>query len=262
VRPIAEFPSAAARGLRGVFTDIDDTLTTSGKLSAQAYEAMWRLQAAGLMVIPITGRPAGWCDLIARQWPVDGVVGENGALALYEKDGLLRELLHPDVRGPEARVRLDRLRDEVLAEVVGARVAKDQPYRRFDLAIDFREEPPDLGLSAARNIKTIFERSGAHAKISSIHVNGWFGEYDKLRMTELFMREVYNVDLATDRERYVFVGDSPNDEPMFAYFPHAIAVANIRDFLSELRHHPRWLSQGRGGQGFAEIAAVLLTARR
>jgi len=246
-------------GLVGVLTDIDDTLTTDGKLTAEAYLALWRLKAAGLKVVPVTGRPAGWCDLIAREWPVDAVIGENGALCFYEADGVLRELLHPDVAAPSLRRKLDAVRDAVLAEVPGSRLAKDQPYRRFDLAIDFREEPPDLGFEAAERIRSIFEAHGAHAKVSSIHVNGWFGSYDKLAMAKLAAAQLWDIDLDAERERFVFCGDSPNDAPMFAYFPLSCGVANVQAMRAHMTHLPRYVATAPGGAGFAEISERLLT---
>ena len=184
VRPISEMTSEIAQNIRVVFSDIDDTMTTEGKVTERAYASMWRLREAGVPFIPVTGRPAGWCDCIARQWPVDGVIGENGALSL-RGEWHTKRLLSPERR---------RMRKSASSRFVmpyppggaGSRVSKDQFGRLFDLAIDFCEELPDLGLEAAQEIKAIFERFGAIAKISSIHVNGWFGSYDKLQMVRQF----------------------------------------------------------------------------
>jgi len=261
MHPLETLPATVAAGITTLFCDIDDTLTHAGKLPARAYAALWRLGEQGIAVVPVTGRPAGWCDLIARQWPVAGVVGENGALAFWERAGKLERLLHPAVCGAEPHARLLALRDVILAAVPGSRVASDQPYRLFDLAIDFREEPPDLGLAAAERIRDVFVRHGAHAKVSSIHVNGWFGDYDKLAMCKLFARARFGVELDELRERAVFCGDSPNDEPMFAYFPHSFAVANIAEFAPSLAHLPRYVSASVGGEGFAEIVDALLARR-
>ncbi|MEM6730347.1 MAG: HAD-IIB family hydrolase, partial [Myxococcota bacterium] len=251
--------------VRGVFMDIDDTLTLGGKLDPEAFRALAELQRAGFLVVPVTGRPAGWCDLIARQWPVSGVIGENGAFAFYEHGGTLKQLFHPLVLGStgadtlaDVRARLDQVRDTILERVPGSRVAKDQPYRLFDLAIDFREEAPDLGLEAAERIRAVFEEFGAHAKVSSIHVNGWFGDYDKLSMSALYGTEVLGVDLAPERERFVFVGDSPNDAPMFEFFPHSVGVANVRRFEGRLAAEPTYVTRAEGGAGFAEVAHALL----
>jgi HAD superfamily hydrolase (TIGR01484 family) len=256
--PINNFPSAVAKRLRGVLCDIDDTLTSAGKLPAVAYNALWDLARAGLTVVPVTGRPAGWCDLIAREWPVAGVVGENGALAFYEHEGRLHRVFHPEAKR-DARARLNAIEREVLAQVPGSRVAQDQAYRLFDLAIDYCEEPPNLGPEAAERIREIFARRGAHAKVSSIHVNGWFGDYDKLSMTRMFVGEILGLGLHPDE--WVFCGDSPNDEPMFAYFPHACGVANVAAFAARMQHKPGYVASLAGGDGFAEIAATLLAAR-
>ena len=261
MQPLKELPPEVARQTLGVFTDIDGTITTDGKLPRAAYDALWRLHDAGLRVVPVTGRPAGWCDLIAREWPVDGVIGENGALAFAEVAGTLRRSFHPAVAADTVKARLDEIRRAVLAEVPGTRVAKDQPYRQFDLAIDFCEAPPALGLAAAQRIKAIFERFGAHAKVSSIHVNGWFGAYDKLSMVKLFCRELWHEELDQTRERYLFCGDSPNDEPMFAYFPNSCGVANIRAFEGQLTALPHFVADESAAAGFVAIVDALLARR-
>jgi HAD superfamily hydrolase (TIGR01484 family) len=264
VTPLAEFPVADRRRIRGIFTDIDETLTTDGSLTAAAYAALESLKRAGLLVVPVTGRPAGWCDHIARMWPVDAVVGENGAFWMWrDRDaGRLRSrFVLPDEARAEGRRRLEAVRAQVLREVPGAGIASDQPYRLADLAIDFCEDVPALPRASVERIVAIFEAHGAHAKISSIHVNGWFGDYDKLTTTKLMMRELFGVDLDAGRERYVFAGDSPNDAPMFAYFPDAVGVANVRDFADRMAHLPRWVTARRSGAGFAELAAALLAAR-
>jgi len=261
MNPIEHMQADVRRGVRYLLTDIDDTLTSEGRLPASAYKALEDLRAAGLMVVPITGRPAGWCDHIARMWPVDGVVGENGAFYFRYDEGARRmhRRYFKDAPQREAdAARLKVLERRILAEVPGVAVSADQSYREADLAIDFCEDVPALPMDAARRVKELFEQAGAQAKISSIHVNGWFGEYDKLSMTRLFFREVFGQELDEIREGVVFAGDSPNDAPMFAYFPNSVGVANVMDFGAELEAAPAWVTRARGGEGFAELAAVLL----
>jgi hypothetical protein len=216
------------------------------------------------VVIPVTGRPAGWCDLIARQWPVDGVVGENGAFWFRYDDGARRMIRHyartAEQREADRR-RLERIAAEVLAEVPGAAVAADQGYRTADLAIDFCEDVPPLPRDVVDRIVAIFHRHGATAKVSSIHVNGWFGDYDKLGASAGLLREMFGIDAMGEPERVVFVGDSPNDEPMFRHFPNAIGVANVIQFGDRMATLPAFVSAAPGGAGFAEIAGALLAAR-
>ncbi len=261
MQPIASFPSESRRTLKGVFSDIDDTLTSDGSLTAAAYTAMERLQQAGLLMIPITGRPAGWCDHIARMWPVDGVVGENGAFYFrYDRAAkkMIRRFLQSDEERRMGREKLDTVRHEILAAVPGAGVASDQYYREADLAIDFCEDVPALPQSDIDRIVDIFEAAGATAKVSSIHVNGWFGTYDKLTMTRILMAECFDVDLDAEKGHFTFVGDSPNDAPMFAHFPLAVGVANVADFKGRMEADPAYITKGRGGAGFAELADLLL----
>jgi HAD superfamily hydrolase (TIGR01484 family) len=261
--PIENLTSRDAAGIRYVLMDIDDTLTREGKLGAASYSALWELHHAGLKVIPVTGRPAGWCDLIAREWPVDGVIGENGALVFWEERNgrpVLRQSFHPNAVRNTHPI-LERVRSRVLEEIPGARIAKDQFARIFDLAIDFAEEDPVLSLDAAGKIRLIAEAEGAMAKVSSIHVNIWMGAYDKLSMTERFLAERFGWRNGAGDREVVFVGDSPNDEPMFARFPFACAVANIRRYTGLIKHEPAFVASRECGEGFAEIAETLLRKR-
>lgn len=264
LRPLEDMPIEARRDIAVVLTDIDDTLTDHGRLPAAAYSALERLKLAGFIVAPITGRPASWCDLIARQWPVDGVVGENGAF-YFRHDDDERKLVRYFAKTVRERThdaaRLDEIRRAVLAEVPGTAVAADQPFRMADLAIDFREDVPALPRSEVLKIVSIFERFGATAKISSIHVNGWFGGYDKLSTTRRFLSDCFSLDIDRERPRVVFAGDSPNDSPMFGFFPNSVGVANVLDFRNDLPAAPAYVAKGRGAEGFAELADLLIAAR-
>ena len=262
MRPLADFPRAARRSIRGVLCDIDDTLTTDGRLTAAAYTAMEDLQRAGLTVIPITGRPAGWCDQIARMWPVDGVVGENGAFYFrHVERRMVRRYAADDAQRTANREKLAAVRTKILLEVPGCAVAADQRYREADLAIDYCEDVSRLAPAAVDRIVTLMQAQGMTAKVSSIHVNGWFGDYDKLSMTKLLMSECFGIDLAASREDFVFIGDSPNDAPMFGYFPHSVGVANVREFNGQLTTSPAYVTAARSGAGFRELADLLLTGR-
>ena len=264
MRPLSEFPLEARRKIRGVLTDIDDTLTWKGQLPAIAYTALERLRNAGLLVIPVTGRPAGWCDHIARMWPVDGVVGENGAF-WFRHDAksnrlVKRYVIDADQRALRAQ-RLEGIAGRILGEVKGCAIASDQPYREADLAIDFREDVKALPMESVQRIVEIMEEEGLTAKASSIHVNGWFGGYDKLSTARQMLREDFAIDVDAERERFVFAGDSPNDQPMFAFFPNAVGVANVREMESLMTKFPAWITPSPGAAGFAELAAALLEAR-
>ncbi len=264
MQPLDAFPIDKRRRVTRVLFDIDDTVTDDGRLSAEAFAAMERLQAAGLTVVPITGRPAGWCDHIARMWPVDAVVGENGAFYfLYDRGRrtLARRFFLSVAERTENRRRLDALGQTVLAAVPGSALSADQPYREADIAIDYCEDVAPLSRAAVDRIVALMTEAGATAKVSSIHVNGWFGAYDKLIMTRLLFRERFAAELDAEKELFVFVGDSPNDAPMFAFFPFAVGVANIARFVDRLAATPAFVTRHVGGAGFAEVANALLEAR-
>jgi HAD superfamily hydrolase (TIGR01484 family) len=265
MKPLSELPQASLLAVRGVLADIDDTLSTDGRVTAAAYSAMERLRAAGLLVIPVTGRPAGWCDHIARMWPVDAVVGENGAFYMrYDHDR--RKLVTRNVAGAaELAARRDRLRqigERILREVPGAAWASDQAYRVADMAIDFCEDVPRLPRADVERIVALMREAGLSAKVSSIHVNGWFGAYDKLGMTRTLLVEVFGINLEVHREQFVFIGDSPNDAPMFEFFPLSVGVANVRDYAVRIEYEPQFVTTQKSGAGFVELAELLIHRAR
>jgi HAD superfamily hydrolase (TIGR01484 family) len=267
MRQLSGFTAGARLKIKYVLMDIDDTLTLNGRLPAAAYGALELLWKSGFKVVPITGRPAGWCDHIARMWPVDGVVGENGAFYFHyddEKKKMICRYWKSAEERTADRLKLNELCGVILAAVPGAKVAADQAYRDADLAIDFCEDVPRLPESDILRIVELFESAGARAKISSIHVNGWFGDYDKLTMTKIMFNEIFGVDIESGRDAVVFAGDSPNDAPMFKFFPNATGVANVAEFKEKLRKQdaePAWITDSPGGFGFAELAEALLAAR-
>ena len=243
--------------------DIDGTVTApDGRIPAAVFQALERARAAGIVTMPVTGRPGGWCDLIARTWPVDGVVGENGGLAfrcVAAGQPMERRFWQDEAARAANRRRLADLGAHILAEVPGTALASDQSYRDLDLAVDFCEDVPPLGQAEIARIVEAFGAAGATCKVSSIHVNGWFGDWDKLGMCVATARHWFDLDLTgADRGRVVFVGDSPNDEPMFAAFPRACGVANIRRFLDVLRHPPAFVTPSEGARGFVELLERML----
>lgn len=262
IAPVSDLGAEAARSVVGVLCDIDDTLTWEGRLVPEAFLALHALQRAGLRVVPITGRPAGWVDHLARMWPVDGVVGENGGLWFYVRDGRMhRRFLQDAATRAANRQKLTTLADRILRAVPGAALASDQPYRELDLAVDFREDVPPLDEASIDRIVDAFEGAGATAKVSSIHVNGWYGAFDKLEGCRRLVHELWGEDLDATRDRWLFVGDSANDEPMFAHFPTTVGVANVAHFLPRMQAWPRYVTTGVGGHGFAEAITLLLGRR-
>jgi HAD superfamily hydrolase (TIGR01484 family) len=264
MRPLAELERAARAAIKGVLLDIDDTLTDAGKLGASAYAALEQLQRHGLLVVPVTGRPAGWCDHIARMWPVDGVVGENGAF-YFTYDAAQRKLVKrfvaTETERQQRKIKLLDIARHILHEVPGCALASDQGYREADIAIDYCEDVALLPRPEIERIAELMRAAGLTAKVSSIHVNGWFGGYDKLSTSKLFLAERCGIDLDGCKELFTFIGDSPNDAPMFEYFPHSVGVANVRDFTPWLPNLPAFVTQERGGEGFAELVRALTEER-
>lgn len=249
------------KNIRGVCLDIDDTLSSSGKITAEAFTALWSLKEAGFAVVPITGRPAGWCDHIARFWPVDAVVGENGAFTFFMKDGVRKRIDTPaGATQMELKARLSHLGEVILKRFPFAKWASDQAYREYDLAIDFCEDVPRWRDSDVEELLKLCAVEGAHAKLSSIHVNAWFGDYDKRKGFDYWLAQGAPGLGASGvkRNQWLFIGDSPNDEPMFAAFSASVGVANLGCFVDRLKSPPRWITSQASGAGFAEMARKLV----
>ena len=254
-------PVAALRPVLGVFTDIDDTLTRDGAIEPAAFAALQALHAAGLPVIAITGRPMGWSVPFASAWPVAAVVAENGAVALIrEGQALATEYAQDAATRVHNAARLRAAAERVLREVPGTTLAQDSPGRVTDIAID-HSEFAHLDTATIARVVAVMQREGLNATVSSIHINGWFGVHTKLSGARWMLQRLFGRDLDAELERWVYVGDSTNDQTMFGHFPLSVGVANLRRFADQLHTWPAYLTDGERGAGFAEVAARLLSAR-
>ncbi len=253
---------SAAQHMLGVFTDIDDTLTTDGIVTPDAWQALAELKSAGLQVIPITGRPAGWSQPFAQSWPVDAIVAENGAVALVHPQGQpLRKLYQQDCATRRANFeRMQQVLVRIERDIPGARRSQDSAGRETDIAID-HSEFAHLPQPVIDAVADLMRAEGMNATVSSIHINAWYGEHNKLSGARWILRELWGRDLDTELDRWVYVGDSANDQVMFEHFRHSVGVANLRRFADQLQHPPRYITQGERGAGFAELVWHLLKAR-
>ena len=260
-------PKNLCKNLKGIFSDIDDTISLQGKIPKLAYNALCEAKEAGLRVIPVTGRPAGWVDHLARMWPVDAVVGENGAFYFYldleqGRDGkLIRRFLQSEKTRESNRKKLWKIFSEMKKEKKHLQVASDQGYREIDIAVDFCEDVARLPEKEIDWIVKQFTRADAQVKISSIHVNAWFGKHDKASTCKLLLKELFKEDFEKVKDLYLYCGDSPNDEPLFQCFPETIGMANVKDFLPQMKYHPKYIAKKAGGLGFAETVQQILKFR-
>lgn len=244
--------------VRFVLTDMDETLTYEGRLSARTYEALERLEAAGIQTIPVTAAPAGWCDQMARMWPVAGVIAENGGLFIRRRGprAVERRYWHSDMERTSLANRLSQIVQQVQTEVPAARLADDQSFRLTSIAFARPKGEED-----ALSLIDALRNQGASATVNNLWVLGWLGEYDKLAMTRRIMAEVYDIDIDKERHAIFYSGDSLNDAPMFEFFEHTVGVSTIADCLEELRVLPAWITRGAGGEGFVEAAEAILRAK-
>ncbi|MDZ7920437.1 HAD-IIB family hydrolase [Rhodoferax sp.] len=283
MQALTHWPEVDRRKVVGVFTDIDDTLTTAGAITADALQALADLKAAGLYVIPITGRPIGWCEPFmagahGAAWPVDAMVAENGAVAFVHgtagtntsQKGLqprsnmreqLSKLYQQDVATRTAnQARMQAIAAQVMAEVPGVQLSRDSAGRETDLAFDYAEFARHAPETMQR-VLDLLQSHGMQTTVSSIHIHGCFGNFNKWQGACWIARELLGCDLPAERDRWVFVGDSGNDQAMFEHFTHSVGVANIAHFAPQLSHLPRYVAQAERGAGFAEVAQAILRAR-
>lgn len=260
MKNISEFNRQDWPNLKYIFTDIDDTLTNDGQLLAEAYTSLWSLKKNGYHIIPVTGRPAGWCEMICRFWPVSGVIGENGAFYFrYQNQKMHRWFAENEKDRILHQQKLKTIADEVRKKIPNSAISSDQFCRISDLAIDFCEDIAPLSKNEIDQIVQIFHQHGATAKVSSIHVNGWYGSYNKVSTTEYFLKNELHLMSEKMFEESLFVGDSPNDEPMFEKFKLSFGVANIIDFSDQLKFKPIYVTNKKGGHGFSEICQKLIS---
>jgi HAD superfamily hydrolase (TIGR01484 family) len=260
-RPWSAVARAELAPVRGVLTDIDDTLTTDGAITPPALHALQALRDAGLPVIAITGRPMGWSEPFARDWPIDAIVAENGAVALFRDGGrLCIEFAQDEATRARNAVRLRQAAERVLREVPGTALARDSAGRVTDIAVDHAEFARLTSAQVAEVVR-VMRAEGMHATVSSIHVNGWFGEHDKLSGARWIVRRLLARDLEAEATHWVYVGDSTNDQLMFGRFALSVGVANLLQFADALTVWPAYLTRGERGEGFAEVAAALVAAR-
>jgi HAD superfamily hydrolase (TIGR01484 family) len=260
--PLSQWAVAARSKLIGVFTDIDDTLTTEGAITPDALKALADLKAAGLHVVAITGRPVGWSVPFVSAWPVDSIVAENGAVALLPlPGGKLQKRYQQDAAARAANFdRMQQVLERIEREIPGAGRATDSPGRETDIAID-HSEFVQLSEETIARVVALMRSEGMHATVSSIHINGWYGDNDKLEGARWSVRELWGRTLDDEIDRWAYVGDSTNDQLMFRSFAHSIGVANVARFVPQLEHLPRYVTEGERGAGFSEVARAVLSSR-
>ena len=272
MKPLSTWPLEDRQRIRGIFTDIDDTLTSDGAITPDALAALDALKAHGLKIIAITGRPVGWSEPFASEWPVDAIVAENGAVLLqkpykndlqtneYGRKQLSKSYRQSDAVRSANFARMQQIGQRILRDVPGTLLAQDSAGRETDMAIDhseFTQLPPEK----IAQVVAIMQAEGMTATVSSIHINGWFGEHNKLVGARWAVRELFGRDLGAEIDNWAFVGDSTNDQLMFEAFPNSIGVANVRRFEAQLAHLPRYITEGERGAGFAEVARAVMAAK-
>ena len=273
--PLNTWSLQARSRITGIFTDIDDTLTTDGAITPDALAALGDLKARGLSVIAITGRPVGWSEPFAASWPIDAIVAENGAVLLQKShkndlqpnefgcNQLLKSYQQSDALRHRNYALMQQISQRVLHDVPGTLLAQDSAGRETDMAIDhseFTHLPPEK----IAQVVAIMQAEGMNATVSSIHINGWFGSHNKLTGACWAVRKLFGRDLMAEISNWTYVGDSTNDQLMFAAFPDSIGVANVRRFEAQLALKdglPRYITVGERGAGFAEVSRAVLIAQ-
>jgi HAD superfamily hydrolase (TIGR01484 family) len=272
MNPLSTWPLEHRRHIIGVFTDIDDTLTTEGAITADALQGLHDLKAAGLHVVAITGRPVGWSEPFALTWPVDAIVAENGAVALQNNHQIdlqtntvgrkqLLKLYQQDAPTRAAHyAKMQQVLERIERDIPGAQRSTDSPGRETDIAIDHSERallPPER----IAQVVQLMQSRGMHATVSSIHINAWYGEHNKLQGARWITQQLYGCSLGGEMDQWAYIGDSTNDQLMFEAFTHSVGVANIARFAAQLTHLPRYVTQGERGAGFRQFCDALMTTR-
>jgi hypothetical protein len=256
--PLTDWPWSSRAAVRGVLTDIDDTLTRDGAIEPEALAALYRLHAAGLPIIAITGRPSGWSEGFAMDWPVTAIVAENGSIRLSNEGNALQKHHYQSAytRAHE-HARLQQVLHTIEQQVPGAVRAADSAGRETDIAIDHSELahlPPEV----IAQVVHLMREAGLTATVSSIHINGWLGTHNKWTGAQWAVKACLGRELAHEADQWVYVGDSTNDQLLFEHLPLTVGVANLLRFSDQLTHWPRYITPGERGVGFAQVVDALL----
>lgn len=259
MHPLSTAAPDEFKNVRFILTDMDETLTYQGRLAAATYDALERLQDKGIKVIPVTAAPAGWCDQMARMWPIDGVIGENGGFSFQRAPGghdVVRRFWHGEDGRLAVAARLDAIARTLGDEMPKVALADDQPFRLTSIAFAQPDDPV-----VAQQLLQRLRELGADATLNNLWILGWLGGYNKLSMARRMLAEAYGLDIDTHPEAVLYTGDSTNDAPMFGFFKHSVGVSTVRSYLHEIPVPPRWVTQGPGGAGFVEAAHAVLSAK-
>src|SRR5215510_11113192 len=163
-------PLSDLRGpVRALFSDVDGTMTTGEHIEASTYEALERLGSAGIPIIMVTGRPAGFGHAFMKLTPVLAVVSENGGVTFAREGRKVHKWYGvPAASLPEWRRRMNDVAVDVMTKVPGARLSSDSKYREVDLAIDWNEEV-SLSRDEAETCVALIRKAGFAAVRSSVH---------------------------------------------------------------------------------------------
>ena len=260
MKNINEITKDEAQKIEYILTDIDGTLTNDGPMLPKAYEALWKLHNAGFKIIPVTGRTAGWASVNITDWPVEAIIAESGSVVFYLENGSRKSFVHPSISGNITEEH-EKILSAVREKYPNVKVSIDQFSRFNDFAFNYAEETEDaLPYEQAQDILGIVKSLGGQGNISSIHINTWFGDYDKLPMTRLYFKERLGID--EPKNCAIYFGDATNDEPMFEYFETACGVRYIMRYANLMHHLPKYITTKEGGLGFAEAADILIALKK
>jgi len=256
MKHLSALPRNKLEKVKILLFDLDGTFVNNESLQSSTYNSLEKVKRMGLKTVVVTGRPAGWCDLMARWWPVDSVIGENGALSYSMSNGKIqRDIFDPSLSLKKSEELLSSLLDEIKSNFGEVFLAADQPFRQWDLALDISEEYW-MPLAKVQKIYDFCRSRGANAAISNIHLNIWYGSYTKLDMS-IRMLKKWNIDI----EEGIYIGDSPNDEPMFKEFPLSVGVKSVKRYVDIMTYYPSYVTDKDANQGFEELVDFILSTK-
>lgn len=249
--PFQGFSEEERNAIGIIVSDVDDTITKNGKLYPDALRSLWRLKKAGKMIVLLTGGSAGWADCYIRQWPVDAVIAESGAIILaHSKGGDIVYRFNPMIDPG-----FQKKKEGLLKLTAGLQLSSDQYARIYDIAYDKKK----LSGKEIKTLESMVRAAGGHCSESSIHINAGFGNYSKRSSLLFFLNSLFDISADTLLKTGIYFGDSLNDEDMFALLPLSVGMHSVEDMRGSFSHLPKYITSGYGGDGFNEAVESLLT---
>ena len=249
--PLSPLNQSTLSNIRLIASDVDGTLTHNGKFSTNFISTLLDLQSAGIKVLLVTGRSAGWVSALVNYLPVAGAIAENGGLFLQPNGQ--QDLLSSIPNISRHRILLENTFHQIKQLFPNLQTSTDNHFRITDWTFDVN----DLSANDIQAISSQCQQMGWSFTYSNVQCHIKPPHQDKATGLDAVLNNHFP---ELNSQQVLTIGDSPNDEAMFnpAKFPISVGVANVRHYQDKMLHLPKYMTHASEFAGFQELAQLLL----